>query len=390
MIANSSPPSRATSVAGAHHALDARGDLLQQPVADGVPERFVDRLEIVEVEIEHREFARAPANLGQTLIEPVLELEAVGQPRQCIAGRHLLDLVLRPASQGDVLVGRNPAAVGELLLPLRYDAAVLELADDQQAAVGLLAGLVQRLSEAVIEAMRERLGAGRAGAGRIERQAVDLGITPVAGDQPVLAIVHRQALHDVVHRIVEALVLDLGLRPYRLAFARGGELFDMNREPDRAERDRKDDHRGAECERLGLMEPVGDDVVHRHRNDRGDRKGLGMGDREHPVDAVDHAGLAHHAVPLLGNQPGEQGALADVGAESDLALRKAGDDGPVVAKDRNRAMLSRRDFLEQFANEDNLTTPLTTPRKAPSLADSRLATLNCHVPVTTLWNGGET
>ena len=47
-------------------------------------------------------------------------------------------------------------------------------------------------------------------------------------------------------------------------------------------------------------------------------------------------------------------------------------------------------FSSKFANEDNLTTPLTTPRKAPSLADSRLATLNCHVPVTTLWNGGET
>jgi len=48
----------------------------------------------------------------------------------------------------------------------------------------------------------------------------------------IAPIVHRQSLHDVVHRVVEPLVLD---RPGSewLARLRVGEPFDIDGEPDR-------------------------------------------------------------------------------------------------------------------------------------------------------------
>ena len=73
-----------------------------------------------------------------------------------------------------------------------------------------------------------------------------------------------------------------------------------------------------------------------------------MGDRKHPVDAVDDAGLAHDAIGALRDQSGEQFAFAQIAAEGDLPLREAGYDGTIVAKDRNRTVLPRSELLEQI------------------------------------------
>ena len=65
-------------VGGAHAASKARGDLLQQRVADLVAERVVDRLEAVEID-EHEREARALARrVDRRLLEPVVEKQAVG------------------------------------------------------------------------------------------------------------------------------------------------------------------------------------------------------------------------------------------------------------------------------------------------------------------------
>ena len=137
------------------------------------------------------------------------------------------------------------------------------------------------------------------GPGQFDRKSINFGIPFVAGDQGIAPIVHRQSLHNVVHRVVEPLVLDRDLGLNGLARLCVGEPFDIDGEPDRPEGDRQDNDGGAECERFRLMEPVGQDVVHRHGDDGHDGKIGRMDDGEHPVDAVNGARLSRHAVELL-------------------------------------------------------------------------------------------
>ena len=59
MMANSSPPSRASVSVSRNSARSRVGDGDQQPVADGMAERVVDLLEPVEIEAEQGE-ALAP------------------------------------------------------------------------------------------------------------------------------------------------------------------------------------------------------------------------------------------------------------------------------------------------------------------------------------------
>jgi hypothetical protein len=72
----------------------ARGEPLghgdQQPVADGVPERVIYDLKIVQVDEEHRR-PGAPAQGG---LEPVAEEHPVGQLRQRVVGRLMVQPVL--------------------------------------------------------------------------------------------------------------------------------------------------------------------------------------------------------------------------------------------------------------------------------------------------------
>ena len=254
---------------------------------------------MIQVEIEHGVLGDAAPRLRKTLFEALLELDAVRQTGQGVAPRHFLDLLFGSVAHGDVLMRRHPSALGELLLALRDDAPVRQFADDQDAAVGLLARFAHRLAEAVIAAIGEDLRARDPGARQFGGKAVDFGIALVAGDQGIAPIVHRQSLHDVVHRVVEPLVLDRDLRLNGLARLRVGEPFDIDGEPDRPEGDRQDDDGGAERQRFRLMEPVGQDVVHRHGDDGHDRKIVRMDDGEHPVDAVDDALLSRHAVKFL-------------------------------------------------------------------------------------------
>ena len=134
---------------------------------------------------------------------------------------------------------------------------------------------------------------------QFDRKSINFSIPLIAGDQGIAPIVHRQSLHNVVHRVIEPLVLDRGLDLNGLARLCVGEPFDINGEPDRPGGDRQDNDGGAECERFRLIEPVGEDVVHRHGDNGHDRKIGRMDDREHPVDAVNGALLSRHAVELL-------------------------------------------------------------------------------------------
>ncbi len=81
----------------------------QQRIADRMPKRVVDLLEMVEVEAEHRELVGA-LDQPQRLFQLLAEQGAVRQIGQRVMPRHVRDLLLGLLPFGDVLEGGNPAA----------------------------------------------------------------------------------------------------------------------------------------------------------------------------------------------------------------------------------------------------------------------------------------
>ena len=85
------------------------GDFLEQGVADGMTERVVDFLEMIEIEAEHRELIAA-LDEAQRLLELFPEQRPVRQIGQRVMARHMGDLLLGGLPFSDILEGRDPAA----------------------------------------------------------------------------------------------------------------------------------------------------------------------------------------------------------------------------------------------------------------------------------------
>ena len=88
----------------------AFGRRLQQPVTDGMSERVVDVLEMVEIEAEHRDGFGA-SQAAQDRSHPLVERHTVRQVCERIVMRQVPDPFLGEKSLGDVLEGGNEAAV---------------------------------------------------------------------------------------------------------------------------------------------------------------------------------------------------------------------------------------------------------------------------------------
>ena len=104
-------------VAGAHRGGDPVGDRHQHRVAGRVAVLVVDRLEVVEVEEQHRRLA---ALAPQRLAEAAQELRPVAEPGERVrVGLHLEALLqLAHARDGllePVVLEREPGVVGERL-----------------------------------------------------------------------------------------------------------------------------------------------------------------------------------------------------------------------------------------------------------------------------------
>ena len=110
----------------AHAAAQPAGHGAQQLVADGVSERIVDVLEVVEVEAQDGEPLPA-LHMDERLGETLAQQQAVGKVGQRIVARHVRDLHFRPAPLGDVFVGGDPAAAGHRHVHHGDGAAVVEL-----------------------------------------------------------------------------------------------------------------------------------------------------------------------------------------------------------------------------------------------------------------------
>ena len=66
-------------------------------------ERVVECLEIVQVDEQQRATTVVAATGGQSLLEPVCQKAAVGQAGELVEESQILDFLLGPFAQGDVL-----------------------------------------------------------------------------------------------------------------------------------------------------------------------------------------------------------------------------------------------------------------------------------------------
>ena len=69
--------------------------MLEQRVAGRVAEAVVHRLEVVEVDEQHRELPAVALEPGGRVVDPVAEQRLVGEPGQRVVERLVRELVLR-------------------------------------------------------------------------------------------------------------------------------------------------------------------------------------------------------------------------------------------------------------------------------------------------------
>ena len=74
-------------IAAADHAVESRGDRLQQFVAGAVTERVVDRLEVVEVDEQRRDRRLLASRAREHLLDTIQDQRPVGQARQRVVRR---------------------------------------------------------------------------------------------------------------------------------------------------------------------------------------------------------------------------------------------------------------------------------------------------------------
>jgi hypothetical protein len=189
------------------------GNHLEQLVADRMPERIVDALEMIEIEAEHGE-RFSPLHPLELVLQPLTQQHAIGQVGQRVVTRHMRDLLLGAPSLGDVLVRCQPAAARHGLVHDRNDPAVGEV----HGVIGSLSpcNLPQQLGDVFIGIAGEHAGRQaqieqRTKADprtcRFRRQAVNLGITSIAEDQSRIGTEHQHSLRHVVENPVEQVLL---------------------------------------------------------------------------------------------------------------------------------------------------------------------------------------
>ena len=151
-------------VAGAGGAADAIGDGLQQLVADGVAERVVDRLEVVEVDEQHDDRVGLGTGDAQGVVHAIEEQRPVGEPGELVVEGTVAELAFEVALLGDVAErGDDPVDRG----------ATDEVGDDDR-----------RLAELAVGVDERRLELDRAAVAELDQpfELADRALTLVLGD----------------------------------------------------------------------------------------------------------------------------------------------------------------------------------------------------------------
>jgi hypothetical protein len=109
MMANSSPPTRATMSLSRTQASSLSAAATREGVADGMAQRVVNLCEVVQIETDHCEFL-ATTGHDDGLFHVIPEHHSVWQFGQCVMARHERKARFGLLPRGDILVGRNPPA----------------------------------------------------------------------------------------------------------------------------------------------------------------------------------------------------------------------------------------------------------------------------------------
>ncbi len=101
--ANSSPPNRTTVSVSRRHARIRAANALQHKIAGAVPMAVIDRLEVVQIQRQHREGLAGPACHQHGVTQPVGEHGPVAKAGQRIGKRQQVQLRLDPKPVRDIL-----------------------------------------------------------------------------------------------------------------------------------------------------------------------------------------------------------------------------------------------------------------------------------------------
>ena len=199
---------------GAQAALQALPHQLQQRIARRMAKRVVHQLELVEVEAEHGHLVAPRPQVLQRLLHLAAKEMPVGQAREHVVMRHEADAGLGAPALGDVVIGRDPAAIRHRLLRHLQGAALGHLHHQlgalllfREAAVLLQAALRQLPPRTLMPGEAEQLLRLHPLPHRGGRDVEEVEEADIADDQPLRRIHHAQALRHVVQRGIEARVL---------------------------------------------------------------------------------------------------------------------------------------------------------------------------------------
>ena len=207
-MANSSPPSRAT-VSTPRTTRCKRSVTAQSSASPtGWPSESLTLLK----RSRSRNMTASLSPRAERLLHLVAEQHAVRQIGERVVPRHVHDLGFGLAALGDVLVGRDPAAVRGRAVETRHHAAVDELvASAVRCALSLMScarsanncvhGLVGVIAAG--DADFEHFSKAHARPDPFARQPEDFQEAPIDDLEPVLRIVKAQALRHVFQRGVE-------------------------------------------------------------------------------------------------------------------------------------------------------------------------------------------
>ena len=327
--ANSSPPSRAAVSWARRQRRQSLGGRAQQLVANRVAEAVIDRLEVVEIDEDHRELAVVAPAARERQRQAILEQRPVGEAGELVVERLVAELVLERHALGDVAeVEQDPVDqwIADVVVRDHLDRSILAVGGAQPHAQRAGASELQRglLQEA-------RRGDGVVG--------VDVVGQPGADD--VRGVVAERAAHrlrDPAHlrgavdhgddvggvadeRVQSLLAAALGVA--RLLGDRGPALDPVHPPAEQAQQQQADRQRTEPPEPRALLRRARDAVlIARERRDRGveaTHGGSETGPSRSARPARDRAG--RRAVPAFPRRRPRRGAARP--ARCGCAARRA-------------------------------------------------------------------
>ena len=117
----------------AKYALQMRRDIAEQRVAGGMPQRIVDDLEIIEIDIGNH-YLRITAAPGERMLELFDEKLAIGQIGEAVVKRHMRNLAFALFNGGDHRVEAGTKAA-DLVVRRHFDLRVLAFTQQARRVV---------------------------------------------------------------------------------------------------------------------------------------------------------------------------------------------------------------------------------------------------------------